>query len=275
MRLVKDAWEIDQLQDAIDISARGFEDCIREWPQALKYGERWLEGTFWRRARAEGNDVGYSSICASGPHATTLHWIDDDGPVRSGHLVLLDMGVENLSLYTADITRTLPVDGRFTAIQRELYTLVYESQEAGMTTVKPGAVFRDYHTAARTVLAQGLESMGLLPCTAEEAMEKDNWLHHRWTLHGTGHMLGLDVHDCSSAREENYLEGKLESGMVLTVEPGIYFQSSDLLVPESLRGTGIRIEDDVLVTEDGCRNLSAGLPRTADEVESWMGSLLP
>jgi Xaa-Pro aminopeptidase len=275
MRLVKDEWEIAQLQDAVDISIRGFEDCVREWDGARRFGERWIEGTFWRRARAEGNDVGYSSICAAGRHATTLHWVDDDGPVRAGELVLLDMGVENLSLYTADITRTLTVDGVFTPEQRDLYSLVLRAQEAGMATVKPGTVFRDYHTAARTVLAEGLEEMGLLPCSAEEAMEKDNWLHHRWTLHGTGHMLGLDVHDCSSAREENYLGGKLEPGMVLTVEPGIYLQSSDLLVPEPLRGVGIRIEDDVMVTDDGCRNLSGALPRTPDAIESWMAGLLP
>ena len=275
MRLVKDAWEVEQIQDAIDCTIRGFEDSVREWPQVLRYGERWIEGTFYRRARSEGNDVGYDSICAGGAHATTLHWVENSGGVRPGELVLMDMGVENRSLYTADITRTLPVDGRFTSVQRDLYDLVYRSQEAGLAAVRPGAQFRDFHHAAQRVLADGLEEMGLLPCSAEESMEKDNRLHHRWTLHGTGHMLGLDVHDCTAAREENYLEGKIEPGMVLTVEPGIYFQSSDLLAPPAVRGIGIRIEDDVLVTDDGCRNLSAALPRTADAVESWMASLLP
>jgi Xaa-Pro aminopeptidase len=275
MRLVKDDWEVTQLQDAVDCTIRGFEDSVREWDNVLRWGERWIEGTFWRRARAEGNDVGYESICAGGPHATTLHWIDNDGPITPGQLVLLDMGVENRSLYTADITRTLPVDGRFTTEQRDLYSLVLSAQEAGLGAVKPGAGFRDFHHAAQSVLAHGLADMGLLPCSAEESLEKTNRLHHRWTLHGTGHMLGLDVHDCAVAREENYLEGKLEPGMVLTVEPGIYFQSSDLLAPEALRGVGIRIEDDVLVTEDGCRNLSAALPRTPEAVESWMAGLLP
>ena len=110
------------------------------------------------------------------------------------------------------------------------------------------------------MLAHGLVDMGILPCSAEEALEKDNGVYHRWTLHGTGHMLGLDVHDCAAARRENYLDGKLEPGMVLTVEPGSVLPGSDLLVPESLRGVGIRIEDDVLVTEDGCRNLSRASP---------------
>ncbi|MGI8888856.1 MAG: aminopeptidase P family protein [Nocardioidaceae bacterium] len=273
MRLVKDDWEIEQLQEAVDFTIAGFEDCVREWPQVREHGERWIEGTFWRRARAAGNDVGYECIVAGGRHATTLHWIDNDGPVSPGELLLLDMGVENRSLYTADVTRTLPVDGEFTADQRHLYDLVFAAQEAGMAAVRPGAPYRDFHQAAMTVLAHGLADMGILPVSADEALNKDSGVYRRWTLHGTGHMLGLDVHDCSAARSENYNEGKLEPGMVLTVEPGLYFQASDLLVPKSLRGIGIRIEDDLLVTEDGFRNLSGRLARTADDVETWIGSL--
>ncbi len=275
MRLVKDEWEVAQLQNAVDATICGFEDSVREWENVLAHGERWIEGTFWRRARAAGNDVGYESIVAGGPHATTLHWVENNGQVTPGQLLLLDMGVENRSLYTADVTRTLPVTGEFSADQRHLYDLVFAAQEAGMAAVQPGAPYRDFHMAAMTVLAHGLEDMGILPCPAEEALEKDSGVYRRWTLHGTGHMLGLDVHDCSAARSENYNDGKLEPGMVLTVEPGLYFQSSDLLVPESLRGIGIRIEDDVLVTDDGCRNLSAALARTADDVEAWMGELAP
>ena len=270
MRLLKDSWEVEQMQDAVDATILGFEDSAREWDRVLTHGERWIEGTFWRRARAAGNDVGYESIVAGGGHATTLHWIENDGPVRPGDLILLDMGVENRSLYTADVTRTLPVSGGFTDDQRHLYDLVFAAQEAGMAAVKPGVPFRDFHLAAMTVLAHGLAEMGILPTSADAALEKDSGIYRRWTLHGTGHMLGLDVHDCSAARKEQYNEGKLEAGMVLTVEPGLYFQSSDLLVPESLRGTGIRIEDDLLVTEDGYRNLSAKLPRTSDGVEAWM-----
>jgi Xaa-Pro aminopeptidase len=167
------------------------------------------------------------------------------------------------------------VSGRFTPEQRSLYELVLAAQEAGLAAVRPGAAYRDFHQAAMGVLAHGLEDMGILPCSADEALEKNSGVYRRWTLHGTGHMLGLDVHDCSAARSEAYLDGKLEPGMVLTVEPGLYFQSSDQLVPESLRGIGIRIEDDVLVTDDGCRNLSGSLARTADDVESWMASLMP
>ncbi len=274
IRLTKDEWEVSQMQDAVDATILGFEDTVREWQSVLEHGERWIEGTFWRRARAAGNDVGYECIVAGGPHATTLHWIANDGRVRPGEMLLLDMGVENRSLYTADVTRTLPVDGRFTPEQRHLYDLVYAAQDAGMAAVKPGVPYRDFHLAAMTVLAHGLADMGILPVSAQEALDKESGVYRRWTLHGTGHMLGLDVHDCSAARNEGYLDGKLEAGMVLTVEPGLYFQSSDLLVPESLRGIGIRIEDDLLVTDDGARNLSGALARSAADVETWMGELL-
>jgi Xaa-Pro aminopeptidase len=271
-RLVKDEWEVRQLQDAVDITIRGFEDVVRELPKAVDTSERWAEGVFGLRARVEGNDVGYGSICAAGPHACTLHWTDNDGPVRDGDLILLDMGVENRELYTADVTRTLPVNGRWTPRQREVYELVYRSQEAAIAACRPGAKFLDPHNAAMRVLAEGLEAMGVVE-SAEEVLADDDKRYSRWTIHGVSHMLGLDVHDCAHARNELYRDGVLEVGYVLTIEPGLYFQPDDLLVPEDLRGIGVRIEDDVVVTEDGCRNLSAALPRRAAEIETWMASL--
>ncbi|MDO7869022.1 aminopeptidase P family protein [Nocardioides jiangxiensis] len=275
MRLVKDAWEIGELQEACDITALGFTDAVREWDRVLEFGERWLEGTFFRRARAMGNDLGYDSIVGGGAHATTLHWIENSGPIVPGELVLLDMGVEGRNLYTADVTRTLPVSGRFTPLQRDLYTLVFTAQQAGIEAVKPGARFLAAHDAAMSVLAHGLEDLGLLPVSAEEALDPDSKVYARWTLHGTSHMLGMDVHDCGRASIDVYPRGDLAEGMVLTVEPGLYFQSDDLLVPEELRGIGIRIEDDIVVTADGSLNLSDSLPRSADDVEDWMGTLLP
>ena len=274
-RLVKDDWEVGELQEACDITTLGFEDVVRDWSNALRYGERWVEGTFFRRARAMGNDIGYDSIVGGGRHATTLHWIDNTGALTPGELVLLDMGAEGGNLYTADVTRTLPIDGRFTGAQREIYDLVYAAQQAGIEAVRPGVPFLAAHNAAMDVLAHGLESMGLLPVSAEEALDPESKVYARWTLHGTSHMLGMDVHDCGAAAVEIYPRGDLVEGMVLTVEPGLYFQADDLLVPEELRGIGIRIEDDILVTADGSRNLSAALPRTADDVEAWMGDLLP
>ncbi|MDP9240141.1 MAG: aminopeptidase P family protein [Actinomycetota bacterium] len=273
LRLVKDPWEIEQLTDAVDITVRGFTDVVRELPRAVELGERWIEGTFWRRARLEGNDVGYSCIVAGGAHATTLHWIDNDGPVRPGELLLLDMGAENRSLYTADVTRTLPVSGTFTPLQRDLYTLEFRAQEAGIAAVRPNARFRDFHNAAMAVLAHGLADLGLLPCSAAEALDEDSTVYRRWTLCGSGHMLGLDVHDCAAARAGAYLDGVLQPGHVLTVEPGIYLQAEDLLLPEEMRGIGIRIEDDLVVTDNGARLLSGGLPRSPDEIETWLASV--
>jgi Xaa-Pro aminopeptidase len=275
LRLIKDEWEIGQLQEACDITTLGFEDSVREWDRVLEMGERWLEGTFFRRARAMGNDIGYDSIVGGGRHATTLHWIENSGPIRPGELVLLDMGVEATTLYTADVTRTIPVSGQYTDLQRDLYSLVLNAQQAGIDAVRPGATFMAAHEAAMVVLAHGLEDMGLLPVSAEEALSPDSKVYARWTLHSTSHMLGMDVHDCASARPEAYTQGTLAEGMVLTVEPGLYFQEDDLLVPEEMRGIGIRIEDDILVTSDGSRNLSAALPRDPAAVEEWMGSLRP
>ncbi len=270
MRLLKDEWEVGELQEACDITTLGFEDSVREWENVLRYGERWLEGTFFRRARAMGNDIGYDSIVAGGKHATTLHWIENSGPITPGELVLLDMGVEGHNLYTADVTRTLPVDGTFTDLQRDLYDLVFRAQQVAIEAVRPGIVFTDPHMAAMEVLAHGLADRDLLPVSVDEALSPDSKVYSRWTLHGVSHMLGMDVHDCGKASPEAYNKGTLAEGMVLTVEPGLYFQEDDLLVPEELRGIGIRIEDDILVTADGYRNLSDSLPRTTDGVEQWM-----
>lgn len=275
-RLVKDAFEIAEMQKAIDATHRGFEDMIRAIPAAVgkKRGERLVEGAFFTRARFEGNDLGYDSIVAAGSHACVLHWIRNDGELREGELVLIDAGVEAESLFTADITRTFPINGKFTSAQRKIYTLVYEAQEAGMKAVKPGAKFRDFHVAASEVLARGLAEMGVLPIAPEESLKPDVGLHRRWTVHGTGHMLGMDVHDCAQARKEAHTEGILKEGMILTVEPGLYIQPDDTLFPAEFRGIGVRIEDDVLVTKDGCKNLSSAMPRHPDEVEAWMASLL-
>ncbi|MEU2505981.1 aminopeptidase P family protein [Streptomyces sp. NPDC007863] len=270
-RLVKDDFEIAELEKACASTARGFEDVVKVLDKAEATSERYIEGTFFLRARVEGNDVGYGTIAAAGPHACTLHWVRNDGAVRSGDLLLLDAGVETTELYTADVTRTLPINGRYTDVQRKIYDAVYEAQEAGIAAVKPGAAYRDFHDAAQRVLAEKLVEWGLVEGPAERVLELG--LQRRWTLHGTGHMLGMDVHDCAAARTEAYVDTTLEPGMCLTVEPGLYFQADDLTVPEEYRGIGVRIEDDILVTEDGNRNLSDQLPRRSDEVEAWMAGL--
>ena len=275
LRLVKDSWELEQLQEACDITALGFSDSVREWAEVLRHGERWLEGTFFRRARAMGNDLGYDSIVAGGSHATTLHWTENTGAVTPGELLLLDMGVEGRTIYTADVTRTLPVDGTYTPVQRDLYSLVLAAQTAGIEAVQVGADFQAPHEAAMRVIVHGLDDLGLLPVSPDEALSPESKVYTRWTLHSTSHMLGIDVHDCALASPDTYKHGELKAGMVLTVEPGLYFQEDDLLVPAELRGTGIRIEDDIVVTPEGPLNLSASLPRDPGAIEEWMGSLLP
>jgi Xaa-Pro aminopeptidase len=270
LKLVKDEWEIAQLQEAIDATVRGFEDVTRVLPADRGVRERLLEGVFGLRARHDGNDVGYSSIVGAGPHATILHWVRNTGATKPGELLLMDMGVEGHNFYTADVTRTVPVSGRFTPLQRQVYDIVHASQQAGMDFIRPGVKYKDVHQTCMRVLAEGLHDLGLLPVPVDEAMSAESTVYRRWTLHGFGHMLGIDVHDCSQARNQTYREGELAEGYVLTVEPGLYFQPEDELVPEELRGIGIRIEDDVVVTADGCRNLSDGLPRSSADVETWM-----
>ncbi|MWV59902.1 aminopeptidase P family protein [Rathayibacter sp. VKM Ac-2754] len=275
LRLVKDAYEIAELRAAVAATARGFEDVLSDLPRIVAHerGERLIEGVFNGRARADGNTVGYDTIAAAGAHACILHWTRNDGPVRPGDLVLLDAGVEQESYYTADITRTFPVDGRYTEAQRRVHETVREAADAAFAIVRPGIRFREVHAAAMAVIARRTAEWGLLPVSAEEALEADNQQHRRYMVHGTSHHLGLDVHDCAKARREMYLDGVVEEGMVFTIEPGLYFQPDDLTVPEELRGIGVRIEDDVLVTSDGAENLSVGIPRSADDIEEWMARL--
>ncbi|WP_042425652.1 aminopeptidase P family protein [Streptacidiphilus anmyonensis] len=274
LRLVKDEWEIAQLRAAVGFTVAGFHDVARELPRAtaLARGERWIEGTFNRAARLEGYGLGFETIAAAGAHACALHWMRNDGPVREGDALLLDAGVEADSFYTGDVSRTIPVSGRFTDVQRRVYDLVFAAQSAGIAAVRPGARFGDFHEAAMRVIAEGLDSWGLRP-SADSATTPAADRYRRYTLCGSGHMLGLDCHDCASARTENYLGGVLEPGHVLTVEPGLYFQPDDLTIPEELRGIGMRIEDDFVVTADGVECLSSGLPRHPDEVEAWTTAL--
>ncbi|MGK4579841.1 aminopeptidase P family protein [Kitasatospora sp. HPMI-4] len=276
LRLVKDPWEVRQLQLSVDHTTAGFEDVVRALPTALRHGrgERWLEGTFNLRARAEGNGTGFETIVASGAHACVLHWTRNDGPLEGGRLLLLDAGVETDTLYTADITRTLPLGGTFSPVQRDVYQLVLAAQEAAIATLKPGACFRDFHRAAMRVIAEGLAEWGVLRVSAEEALREDSGLYRRYTLCSSGHMLGLDLHDCAKARAGTYLDGVLEEGMVLTVEPGLYLQPDDETLPVELRGIGVRIEDDLVITADGARLMSGALPRTIPDIEEWMGTLM-
>ena len=273
LRLVKDAYEVAEMRRAVEITAYGFDDIIRDLPRAIAHprGERIVEGVFHQRARSDGNWEGYDTIAASGPHACYLHWTRNDGAVLPGDLILVDAGAEADSLYTADITRTLPVSGTFSDVQRRIYDTVVEAADAAFAAAKIGVLFREVHAAAMDVIARRTAEWGLLPVTAEEALDADNGgQHRRYMVHGTSHHLGIDVHDCAQARREMYYDGTIEPGMVFTIEPGLYFQIDDLTVPEEYRGIGVRIEDDILITADGPVNLSSAIPRTSAEVEAWI-----
>lgn len=276
LRLRKDDFEIAQLQLAVDVTAEGFDDIVANLPRIIAHprGERVVEGVFHQRARSDGNWEGYDTIAASGPHACYLHWTRNDGAVAPGDLILIDAGVEVDSLYTADITRTIPVSGTFTDVQRRVYEAVREAADAAFDAARPGAKFSDLNAAAWRVIAERLDEWGILPVPAAESLDPETGHHHRrYMVHGTSHHLGLDVHDCAQARRELYAGGTLEAGMVFTIEPGLYFQIDDLTVPEEYRGIGVRIEDDIHMTPDGPVNLSAAIPRTADEVETWVARL--
>lgn len=274
LRLVKDDYEIDQMRKAVEATYQGFNDVIADRPAIVAHprGERLVEGTFNRRARADGNTVGYDTIAASGPNACILHWTRNDGPVNDGDMILLDAGIELDSYYTADITRTLPINGKFTETQRKIYEAVLEAADAAFAIVKPGIIFREVHAAAMAVIARKTAEWGVLPVSAEESLDPEAQYHRRYMVHGTSHHLGIDVHDCAEARRDMYLDGVVKEGMVFTIEPGLYFQPDDLSIPEEFRGIGVRIEDDILVTADGAENLSVDIPRTADDVEEWLGA---
>ena len=275
LRMIKDEYEIDQMQQAADATARGFADMVRVFPAATSKprGERVIESAFYGRARIEGNENGYSPIVAAGSHACILHWTKNDGDVLPEDLVLIDAGVELDSNYTADITRTFPVSGRFSKAQRDIYMIVYRAQSAGIAAVKPGAKFKDIHNACMQEIAKGAHELGVLPVSVEDSLKEENGFHRRWQFHSSSHHLGLDVHDCAHARKEQYMDAVIEPGMILTVEPGFYIQVDDTLFSQEYRGIGVRIEDNVLVTRSGAKVLSNALPRHPDEVEVFLKNI--
>lgn len=271
LRQIKDAWEIQQMRDANDATIAGFAEVSREIPRAIAGGgERWLQGTFDRHARTVGQAPGYATIVGSGAHAPILHWVRADGAVDPNEMLLLDMGVEMRSGYTADITRTLPASGTFTPEQRMVHDLVERSHRAGLAAVQPGKLWADFHAACMEVLAEGLHDWGMLPVSVDEALSPTGQHHRRYIVCGVGHHLGLDVHDCDSSRYETYLGGVVQPGMSLTVEPGLYFHAWDETVPPELRGMGVRLEDDLIVTDTGTEVISDALPIDAAGIEAWM-----
>jgi Xaa-Pro aminopeptidase len=264
MRLVKDAHELGVMRRAARIAAAAHRRAMqRARPGRAEYE---IEAELLHEFRRNGAQFpAYSPIVAGGANACVLHYVFNDAPLRDGDLLLIDAGCE-LDGYASDITRTFPVNGRFSPAQREVYELVLAAQRAALEAVRPGSGWNEPHDAAVKVLAQGLLDLKLIPGSLDEALEKETY--KRFYMHRTGHWLGLDVHDAGDYKREGRWRA-LAPGMTLTVEPGLYIRAADD-IPERLRNIGIRIEDDVLVTETGCEVITAEAPKSVADVEALM-----
>ena len=266
MRLIKSAGEVRLLQQAVDITAAGIEAAMRATrPGMHEYEVKAVLEAEYRR-RGSPRD-GFPAIVAAGESATVLHYPHARGRIERGDLLLIDTGAE-VDCYGADVTRTIPASGRFRRAQREVYEIVLEAQQAGIDAVAPGVAFEDVHNATLRVIVRGLRSLGVLSGRTDRLIRQG--AHAPYFMHGTSHWLGLDVHDVGNYREKGS-SIRLRPGMVLTVEPGIYF-GAGAKAPRRLRGIGVRIEDDVLVTRGGHRVLTAAIPKQPAELEALVGS---
>ncbi|MBB1060216.1 aminopeptidase P N-terminal domain-containing protein [Marilutibacter spongiae] len=266
MRLFKDRDELRLMQRACDITVKAHAAAMRAVRPGMHEYE--LQAEVERVFRAHDAMPAYGSIVGAGDNACVLHYVANNGPVRDGDLVLIDAGAEYRG-YAADITRTFPANGRFSREQRLLHDLVGEAQRAALAQARPGVPYIAGHEAAVETLTEGLLSLGLLKGKLEKNIADGSYL--RYYRHKTGHWIGLDVHDVGEYR----IDGEsrlLESGMVFTIEPGLYVPADDTRVAAKWRGIGIRTEDDVLVTPDGCKVLTGGLARSADEIEAFMAA---
>lgn len=267
LRLVKEEAELERLRQAVSITVRAHREAMRaagpgvgEWEIQAS-----LEASF-RRSGAEG--PAYGTIVASGRNACVLHYVENRKRMDAGDLVLLDAGA-SLGLYAADITRTFPASGRFGPEQRAVYDVVEEARRRAVEVVRPGAAIADVHGAALQALAEGLMELGVLEGPAEAVLEDE--AHKPFFPHQTSHWLGLDVHDPGDYAFRGQSTA-LEPGMVFTVEPGLYFRPGGPGDEGPFSGIGIRIEDDVVVTEDGCEVMSSDLPTEAEKVEALVES---
>jgi Xaa-Pro aminopeptidase len=264
MRLVKDAQELATMRRAARITAGAHRRAMQQARPGRNEYE--IEAELLHEFRRNGAQFpAYWPIVAGGANACVLHYVSNDAPLREGELLLIDAGCE-LDGYAADLTRTFPVGGRFSGAQRALYEVVLAAQLAAIATVKPGRAWNDPHDAAVRVLAQGMLDLKLLSGTLDAVLEKETY--KRFYMHRTGHWLGLDVHDAGEYKHAGKWR-TLAPGMTLTVEPGLYVRPAGD-VPQALHHLGIRIEDDVAVTEGGCEVLTAEAPKSVDDIEALM-----
>ena len=263
MRLIKEAAEISILKKAASISNHAHRAAMAFASPGKNESEVGaLMEYIFRKEGGHGN--AYESIVAGGDNANILHYVDNNMALNDGELLLIDAGAE-FHLYASDITRTFPVNGTYSSIQKELYEIVLNAEESAISQVEKGKILGDNHKVACIILAQGLKDLGVFKESVDEIIEKN--LLREYYPHGTGHWLGLDVHDNSPYLTDDLNDIKFAPGMVCTVEPGLYFPKDDERVPQHLRGIGIRIEDDILVTDTGFDNLTQDIPKTIKEVE--------
>jgi Xaa-Pro aminopeptidase len=267
MRQIKSPYEIDLLRRSAEITARGHVAAMRATrPNLHEYEiEAVLEYEF-RRSGAQRE--AYESIVAGGDNATILHYRENRDRLADGTLLLVDAACE-YDYYATDVTRTWPVNGRFSPEQRAIYEIVLAAQHAAIAALKPGASQRAFHRAAVRVITEGLIDLGLLQGTLDENIERETY--REYYMHGTGHWLGMDVHDVGRYRDNSDTPVTLEPGMVTTVEPGIYVQRN-AQCDERFRGIGVRIEDDLLITESGTENLTVAIPKSIEALEAIIGS---
>ncbi|QYJ96299.1 aminopeptidase P N-terminal domain-containing protein [Shewanella alkalitolerans] len=267
LRVIKDESEQAAIRAAVNASIDGHKAVMTACRSGIN--EAQLAATFNFAIAAHGaNEVAYPNIVAAGDNACCLHYEENCCQLQSGQMLLIDAGAE-LNHYAADITRSYPVDGRFTQAQEAIYQLVLDALDAAIAKVKPGTPWNHLYETCMQVMARGLVELGLLQGSYEEVMASESY--KRFTVHKTGHWLGMDVHDVGPYHNEDGEWRKLEPGMIFTIEPGIYIPTSATDVPEAYRGMGIRIEDDILVTADGHENLSEKVPRSIAEIEAFMG----
>lgn len=274
LRTIKSKAEIEIMQESAELASQAHILAMRKASPGV--GEWQLQSMIESYFSSNQAQWAYPSIVGGGDNAAILHYNSNQEPVNDGDLVLIDAGCE-VRGYASDITRTWPVNGKFTDAQREIYDLVLKSQIAAIQACQAGARWIEFHDAASKVIAQGLIDLGILECTLDEAIgdpHEFNGSYRNYFMHGTGHFLGLDVHDVGGGRQGDDDPGpELKPGMVVTVEPGLYFGSwrTDVHIPERYAGIGVRIEDDVLITEDGPVVLTSSCPKEISELESIIG----
>lgn len=265
MRLFKEPGEIEIMRRAAAITCTAHQEAARLCRDGnFEYQLEAALGHAFRRLGGSG--PAYGTIVGGGKNATILHYIVNNQKLRGGELCLVDAGVE-LEGYASDVTRTYPVGGRFQGPSRAVYEVVLAAQKAALAVCRPGTTLPKIHETALRSLVEGMVSLGLLAGTVDDLIKSEKY--REYYMHGTSHWLGLDVHDVGVYTKK----GKaltLDPGMVFTVEPGIYIPVDDTSAPEHLRGIGVRIEDDVLVTEDGIENFNHAIPKQPDEIEAWM-----